>query len=84
MLTRLPLYRNATLAGVTGTFSQPDSFLAVLEEVGKYNVHLNILERLWAVRTHRKLATSEIHDGLTLNRRHGTPGCRTMSWPPAS
>ncbi|KAH8681464.1 C-4 sterol methyl oxidase [Xylariales sp. PMI_506] len=36
---------NATVAGV---FTQPDTFAAVFEEVSKYNVQLNIIERLWA------------------------------------
>ncbi|KAI1478412.1 hypothetical protein K445DRAFT_75081 [Daldinia sp. EC12] len=36
---------NATVAGV---FSHPDTYLNVFEEVSKYNVHLNVLERAWA------------------------------------
>ncbi|KAI0177863.1 methylsterol monooxygenase [Pestalotiopsis sp. NC0098] len=36
---------NATLAGV---FSNPDTFSGVFEEVTQNNVHLNVIERLWA------------------------------------
>ncbi|KAJ8125681.1 hypothetical protein O1611_g7957 [Lasiodiplodia mahajangana] len=36
---------NSTLVGA---FSQPDTFSSVFEEVSKYNVQLNIAERLWA------------------------------------
>ncbi|KAI1325496.1 C-4 sterol methyl oxidase [Xylariaceae sp. FL0255] len=36
---------NSTLIG---TFSSPDTFASVFEEVSKYNVSLNIFERLWA------------------------------------
>ncbi|KAI1119523.1 C-4 sterol methyl oxidase [Nemania sp. NC0429] len=36
---------NSTLIGA---FSQPDTFSSVFEEVSKYNVQLNIVERLWA------------------------------------
>ncbi|KAI1158188.1 C-4 sterol methyl oxidase [Nemania serpens] len=36
---------NATLVGA---FGQPDTFTSVFEEVSKYNVQLNIAERLWA------------------------------------
>ncbi|KAK6948556.1 hypothetical protein Daesc_010326 [Daldinia eschscholtzii] len=45
---------NATVAGV---FSHPDTYLNVFEEVSKYNVHLNVLERAWAVSLHPKLQT---------------------------
>ena len=38
--------RNTTIAGLTSTAS----ITTVFEEVSKYNVHLNIFERLWAVR----------------------------------
>ncbi|KAI0447436.1 C-4 sterol methyl oxidase [Xylaria telfairii] len=33
---------------IVGAFSQPDTFSSVFEEVTKYNVQLNIVERLWA------------------------------------
>lgn len=39
-------YRNATFSAL----NQTQGYLNVLEEVGKYNVHLNYFERLWAVR----------------------------------
>lgn len=38
--------RNAT----TGAFNQTQDYFGVLEEVSKYNVHLNYPEKLWAVR----------------------------------
>ena len=38
--------RNTTISGLTSTAS----ITTVFEEVSKYNVHLNIFERLWAVR----------------------------------
>lgn len=40
---------NATLAGLTGAFSQPDTYLGVFEEVTKQNIQLNVVERAWAV-----------------------------------
>lgn len=46
MLTSFSLHSNAT---VVGAFTQPDTYMNVLEEVTKYNVQLNIVERLWAV-----------------------------------
>lgn len=33
---------------IIGAFSQPETFTSVFEEVSKYNVQLNIAERLWA------------------------------------
>ncbi|KAK8052075.1 methylsterol monooxygenase [Apiospora hydei] len=39
---------NATLAGLTGAFSQPDTYLGVFEEVTKQNIQLNVVERAWA------------------------------------
>lgn len=42
----IPYYRNTTLVGA---FSHPDTYLSVFEEVSKYNVQLNVVERLWAV-----------------------------------
>lgn len=36
---------NATLAGA---FAEPETLMGVFEEVSKFNVHLNILERAWA------------------------------------
>lgn len=44
-----PFNSNATLAGLTGAFSQPDTYLGVFEEVTKQNIQLNIVERAWAV-----------------------------------
>lgn len=41
------LSRNQTIAGLSSTAS----YTNVFEEVSKYNVHLNLAERLWAVRT---------------------------------
>ncbi|OTB06379.1 hypothetical protein M426DRAFT_319115 [Hypoxylon sp. CI-4A] len=35
-------------ATVVGAFTHPDTYLSVFEEVTKYNVQLNILERAWA------------------------------------
>ncbi|KAI9848227.1 MAG: C-4 sterol methyl oxidase [Thelocarpon superellum] len=32
----------------TGVFSTPQSYWGVFDEISKYNVHLNVLERLWA------------------------------------
>lgn len=40
------LSRNSTIAGINATAS----YSAILGEVTKYNVQLNIFERLWAVR----------------------------------
>jgi methylsterol monooxygenase len=34
---------NSTLA------ARPETFLGIYDELSKYNVHLNIFERLWAV-----------------------------------
>lgn len=34
---------NATIAAT------PETFLGIYDELSKYNVHLNIFERLWAV-----------------------------------
>lgn len=31
--------------------SQPETYFGIYNELSKYNVHLNIFERLWAVRT---------------------------------
>jgi hypothetical protein len=39
-------HRNSTIAGLSSTAS----LTTVFEEVTKYNVHLNVFERLWAVR----------------------------------
>ncbi|KAI0185379.1 C-4 sterol methyl oxidase [Xylaria flabelliformis] len=33
---------------IVGAFGQPDTFSSVFEEVSKYNVQLNVAERLWA------------------------------------
>jgi methylsterol monooxygenase len=30
-------------------FTTPDTYLGIYNELSKYNVHLNIFERLWAV-----------------------------------
>jgi methylsterol monooxygenase len=30
-------------------FTAPESYLGIYNELSKYNVHLNIFERLWAV-----------------------------------
>jgi hypothetical protein len=38
---------NSTIAGLSSTAS----ITTVFEEVSKYNVHLNVFERLWAVRS---------------------------------
>jgi hypothetical protein len=46
------VHRNSTLAGVhaiAGLNSTLVSYQTVLEEVSKYNVHLNLAEKLWAV-----------------------------------
>lgn len=40
---------NATLTGLAGAFSQPDTYLGVFEEVTKQNIQLNVIERAWAV-----------------------------------
>lgn len=45
--------RNATVAGM---FVEPDTLMGVFEEVSKMNVHLNILERAWAVRCCSRLS----------------------------
>ncbi|KAK8090905.1 C-4 sterol methyl oxidase [Apiospora phragmitis] len=39
---------NATLTGLTGALSQPDTYLGVFEEVTKQNIQLNVIERAWA------------------------------------
>lgn len=44
-LTRLGIYSNSTIAGLSST----SSYLTVFEEVSKANVQLNVAERLWAV-----------------------------------
>jgi len=31
------------------SFTGPDTYLAIYHEFSKYNVHLNMFERLWAV-----------------------------------
>ena len=31
------------------TFAAPGTYLGIYNELSKYNVHLNIFERLWAV-----------------------------------
>lgn len=46
MLTSFSFDSNAT---VVGAFTQPDTYMNVFEEVTKYNVQLNVVERLWAV-----------------------------------
>jgi hypothetical protein len=33
--------------------SNPDTYFEIYNELSKYNVHLNIFERLWAVRSLR-------------------------------
>ena len=30
-------------------FAAPDTYLGIYNELSKYNVHLNVFERLWAV-----------------------------------
>lgn len=42
--------RNAT---TFASFNQTKDYFVVLEEVSKYNVQLNIVEKLWAVRPNR-------------------------------
>ena len=32
-----------------GAFGQPDTLIGVFEEVSKYNIQLNIVEKMWAV-----------------------------------
>ena len=41
----MSLMSNSTL------LTSPDSYFGIYNELSKYNVHLNIFERLWAVST---------------------------------
>jgi methylsterol monooxygenase len=34
------------------TFAAPETYFGIYNELSKYNVHLNIFERLWAVSVH--------------------------------
>jgi len=38
----------AIVANGTAFLSQPETYSQAFEEISKYNVHLNIFERLWA------------------------------------
>jgi methylsterol monooxygenase len=37
------------MSNSTTLFSTPDTYFGIYNELSKYNVHLNIFERLWAV-----------------------------------
>jgi hypothetical protein len=49
---------NSTLA------TAPDTYFGIYNELSKYNVHLNLFERLWAVSRSPQIATSRM---LTTN-----------------
>ena len=79
MLTLFPLHSNATVSAL----NQTQDYFGVLEEVTKYNVHLNYGEKLWAVRfpaPDRSLRDNKAN----VHSRLGTFGCKTIPSRPAS
>ena len=41
--------------------SSPDTYFGIYNELSKYNVHLNVFERLWAVSTSQETALQDIY-----------------------
>lgn len=64
--------------------NQTSDYLTVFEEVSKYNVQLNILEKLWAVRPPRTIPDPNYETDLGSSRSLGTYGWQTIPSPPAS
>jgi hypothetical protein len=66
-----------SIASNSTLFTAPDTYLGIYNELSKYNVHLNVFERLWAVSTccgrHITPANNQ--------RRVGMHTCKTMFWP---
>lgn len=78
MLTSFFLCSNATI----GALNQTQDYFGVLEEVTKYNIHLNYGEKLWAVRL-PALPTAPLDPSLrnkkaNMHSRPGTFGCKTI------
>jgi hypothetical protein len=63
------------------TLTAPDTYFGIYNELSKYNVHLNIFERLWAVsqsQPDRQIANANSRS------RVGTNTCKMMSSRPES
>lgn len=76
----MDVFANSTL------LQQPETFFGIYDELSKYNVHLNIFERLWAVRfdtTSEQRADRQLLDLRAMYANHicraGTPTCKMMS-----
>lgn len=55
----------------------PDTYFGIYNELSKYNVHLNMFERLWAVCYPFIAQFATVHPA-NYHRRAGTHTCKTM------
>jgi hypothetical protein len=74
-------YSNAT---TFASFNQTKDYFVVLEEVSKYNVQLNIVEKLWAVCPPDPYIAKSTNNNTNIQPRLGTFGCRTTLSRPVS